>query len=232
MRLFLSAALILSILARDGICQKSADTGGESDGKRIFWIIPNFSTSPTLKQYRPLSAGEKFKIARQDTLDPGAFALAALFAGASQASNSNPSFGQGAQGYAHYFGTAYGDLLIAGYLTEGVYPTLLHQDPRYFRRGSGRVLSRLFYSVGQIFLTHGDSGGTQFNFSELAGTSSAIAISTSYYPENRNAADVASRVGIQFGIDMATNVLKEFAPDLGRKFSHRHGKQEIWNNGP
>ena len=35
-------------------------------------------------------------------------------------------------------------------MTEEITPTVLHQDPRYFRRGKGRALARLGYSMGQI----------------------------------------------------------------------------------
>jgi hypothetical protein len=137
-------------------------------------------------------------------------------------SNSNPSFGQGVKGFAHYFGTSYGDYFIGDYMTEAIYPTFLHQDPRYFRRGTGSVVSRLAYSAGQIFLTHGDSGRTQFNFSEVAGNSTAVAISMAYYPENRDIGDAVSKLGVQLGVDMAANIVKEFAPDIGRKFTHKH----------
>jgi hypothetical protein len=212
----------LGIFAGPAICQQTANPDDSENSKRIFWIIPNFRTSPTLLEYKPITPGEKFKIARQDSFDRGTVALALLFAGEAQLNNSNRSFGQGVEGYAHYFGTAYGDFVIGNYMTEGVYPTILHQDPRYFRRGRGSFVSRLGYSAGQIFLTHGDSGHTQFNFSEIAGNSTAVAISMAYYPENRNAGDAASKLGVQLGVDMVANILKEFAPDLGHKFSHKH----------
>ena len=77
-------------------------------------------------------------------------------------------------------------------MTEAIYPSLLHQDPRYFRRGKGSGLSRLGYSMGQIFRTHQDSGRMNFNFSEIVGNSTAIAISTSYYSSNRTAHDAVS----------------------------------------
>ena len=211
---------ILSVFSRPALCQQTDDPDEVSD-KRIFWIIPNFRTSPTLREYKPLTTGEKFTIARQDAFDRGTVALALLFAGEAQLNNSNPSFGHGVPGFARYFGTSYGDYLIGDFMTEGIYPTLLHQDPRYFRRGTGSVLSRLGYSAGQIFLTHGDSGRTQFNFSEVAGNSTAVAISMAYYPENRDVGDAVSKLGVQLGVDMAANILKEFAPDIGRKFHHK-----------
>lgn len=191
------------------------------NSKHIFWIIPNFRTSPTLLEYKPISAREKFKIAGQDSWDRGTLALAAIFAGEAQLSNADPSFGHGVEAYGRYLGTAYGDFVIGNYMTEGIFPTILHQDPRYFRRGKGRFLTRLGYSAGQIFLTHGDSGHTQFNFSEVVGNSTAVAISMAYYPENRDTEDAVMKLGAQLGVDMAVNIIKEFAPDITRKFSHK-----------
>ena len=190
----------------------------ETSDKRVLWLIPNYRTSPTLANYKPLTTRQKFKVAKDDTFDRGTIVLAALFAGESQLKNSDPSFGQGAQGYGHYFATSYADLIIGDYMTEAIYPTLFHQDPRYFRRGKGSGMSRLGYAVGQIFSTHNDSGHSQFNYSEIVGNASAVAISTAYYPGGRDVGDAVSKLGVQLGVDMASNVLKEFWPDLHKKF--------------
>jgi hypothetical protein len=208
----------------------AADTTGSAsvalqpqpqESKRIFGIIPNNRTSPSLKDYRPLSPKEKFEIARQDSFDRGTVVLAAAFAGYDQLTNANRPFGQGLPGYGRYFGASYGDFVIGNYMSEAIFPALLHQDPRYFRRGVGSGWSRLAYSVGQIFWTHTDSDRTQFNYSEILGNSTAVAISNTYYQANRSVADSASTLGIQIGVDMASNVLKEFWPDVNRKFRHR-----------
>src|SRR5581483_50077 len=98
-------------------------------------------------------------------------------------------------------GAAYGDLVIGDYMSEAVFPTLLHQDPRYFRLGTGSKWSRLGYATAQIFRTHRDSGRTQFNYSEILGNSAAVAISRSYYADNRTAGDAASSLGVQLGFD-------------------------------
>ncbi len=207
------SALILMLTAAPALCQTAApdpNAPDDSQPKHIFLIIPNFRTSPTLADYKPLKVSEKFKIARLDSFDRGTIALAAAFAGEAQLSNSNPSFGQGVKGYEHYFGTAYADFVIGNYLTEGLYPSLLHQDPRFFRKGKGSKLSRLGYAAGQIFWTHNDSGRGQFNYSELAGNSTAVAISMAYYPENRDVKDGISKLGSQLAVDMISNILKEF----------------------
>ena len=204
-------------------------TTEEADGqapKHVLWIIPNFRTSPGLQNYKPLAPKEKFRIAAQDTFDRGTFALGAVSAAFSMNSKSEPSFGQGVEGYAHYWVTAYADYAIGNYMTEAIYPTLLHQDPRYFRRGSGSAMSRLGSAVGQIFWTHTDSGGRQFNYSEIAGNSTAVAISMAYYPGSRTASDALSQLGAQVGVDMAANIVKEFWPNGGRKRGkHASGSQ-------
>jgi hypothetical protein len=185
---------------------------GQQPPKHVLWIIPNFRTSPSLTEYKPLSVREKFSIAAQDSFDRGTIALAAAFAGEGQLTAKNPSFGQGVEGYAHRLATSYADFAVGDYMTEAIFPTILHQDPRYFRRGTGSPLSRFGYAVGQIFVTHSDSGGKQFNYSEILGNSAAVAVSQSYYPDNRKASDAASSLAIQIGVDAASNVLKEFWP--------------------
>jgi len=210
--------------AAAGAPAPATDTAPHVD-KHILGIIPNFRTSPTLDPYAPISAGEKFKIARQDSFDRGTFLLAAAFAGEDQLSNDNRAYGQGVEGYAQYFGAEYANFAIGNYMTEAIFPTILHQDPRYFRRGKGSGMSRLGYSMGQIFWTHQDSGRHNFNFSEIFGNAAAVAISTSYYKDNRTAHDAATSEALQVGVDMATNVLKEFWPDFDRKFRRKHSDE-------
>ncbi len=197
----------------------------QAGNKRILLIIPNYRTSPSLTPYIPLTAKQKFKLATDDSLDPDTFALAAIFAGESELSNSNPSFGHGPKGFGHYFATTSADFAIGNYMSEAVFPVILHEDPRYFRKGSGTGWSRLGYAAGQIFRTHTDSNGSQFNFSEFLGNSAAVAISNAYYPESRNFQDNITKLGIQIGLDMLGNISKEFWPDIMKKFSRKHASQ-------
>lgn len=190
--------------------------------KRILWIIPNYRTYPSLKEYKPIPAKEKFHIALQDSFDPGTPILAAVFGGEGQLTHATPEFGQGVAGFARYTATSYADLVIGDYMTEAIFPTMLHQDPRYFRKGEGSGLSRLGYAVGQIFWTHGDRGGGQFNFSEIGGNSAAVGLSNLYNPGSHNASTAFSKLGLQIGVDMVSNILKEFWPDLDRKFARKH----------
>jgi len=217
---YVPAVFLGSIIVQASFCQQPA-ANAVPEHKRILWIIPNYRTSPTLTNYKPLTTKGKFELAARDAFDPGTILLGAAIGGISQARNDSPSFGQGAAGYGRYFGTAYGDLAIGDFMTGAIYPSLLHQDPRYFRRGTGSGFSRLAYAMGQVVWTHTDSGGTQFNYSEILGNSTAVAISNAYYPDHRDAGSAAGRLGVQLGLDAAGNILKEFWPDMYRKFGHK-----------
>jgi hypothetical protein len=221
-RVFL--AVFFSVVSSSALGQQTSLTpiSDQPEDKRIFWIIPNYRTSPSLHPYEPLTTKEKFKIATEDSFDRGTAALAVLFAGEAQLTNATPAFGQGVKGYARYLGTSYADFVIGDMMTEAVYPAVLHQDPRYFRRGTGSGWSRLATAAGQILWTHTDSDHGQFNFSEIMGNSTAVAISTAYYPDNRTATNAISKLGVQLGVDMASNILKEFWPDINRKLSRNH----------
>ena len=198
-----------------------AEGQDEQAHKRIFGIIPNNRTSPTLTDYQPLTPKDKFKVALDDSFDPGTFVLAALFAADAQLTNATPSFGHGVSAYSRYYAASLTDFIVGDLMTEAVYPAVFRQDPRYFRRGAGGGWARLGYAVGQIFWTHTDAGGTQFNFSEVAGNATAVAIGNAYYPDSRTLSSNVSKLGLQLGVDVIANILKEFSPDLDRRFT-RH----------
>ena len=188
--------------------------------KRVFGVLPNYRTASASAVYMPITTTQKFTIASKDSFDYPLVGLAAIIAAYGQLDNSNPSFGQGWAGYGKRVGTSYADQAIGNMMTEGIYPTLLHEDPRYFRRGYGSARSRLLYAASRVFITRTDSGGTRFNFSEVLGNATSSAISNAYYPDNRNAIDNVEKLGSQIGIDAASQVLKEFWPDIKRKFFH------------
>ena len=194
----------------------------EPPPRRILGIFPNHNASPCLSPYVPISTKDKFKIASEDAFDPGAIVLAALTGGASQLFNSNRPFGQEASGYGRYVSAAYANHVIGDFLTEGVYPSLLHQDPRYFRKGSGSTSARVRYALSRVFRTQTDCGRTAFNYSRVLGASSTVAISSLYYANHRDAAASAIGFGVRLGGTMAANILKEFWPDLSRELSRKH----------
>ena len=190
--------------------------------KRIFGVLPNYRTANETAVYTPITTKQKFTIASKDSFDYPLVLLAGAIAGLGQLTNQNPSFGQGMEGYGKRLGTGYADQAIGNMMTEGIFPSLLHEDPRYFRRGRGSVWSRTWYAASRVFVTRTDSGGRRFNFSEVLGNATGAAIANAYEPDGRNAADNAEKWIEQIGIDSVSQILKEFWPDVKHKFFQRH----------
>ena len=128
------------------------------------------------------------------------------------------------KGYARRYGTALADQVIGNMMTESFMPSLLHQDPRYFRLGKqrGTVVHRMVYAATRIFVAPSDSGHKEFNYSEWLGNGAAVAISNAYYPDTRTVSDNVERLGIACATDAFSQVMKEFWPDVKHWLFHRH----------
>jgi hypothetical protein len=183
-------------------------------------VLPNYRTANSTAVYMPITVQQKFTIGFKDSFDYPLLGLAAVIAAWGQADNSHPEFGQGWAGYGRRVGTAYADQAIGNMMTESIFPSLLREDPRYFRRGYGSVWSRTFYAATRVFVTKTDAGGTRFNFSELLGNATGTAISNLYYPDDHSVGDNVQKLGSQIGIDAVSQVLKEFWPDIKHKLFH------------
>ena len=202
--------------------QHEQETGTSKD--RLFWTMPNFLTMEDAEKIPPLTSGQKFKVVGRSLIDPFEFVLIGFVAGLDQASDSNPSYGQGAEGYGKRYALAYADNAIENFMASAVLPSLLHQYPRYYQLGNGGFLKRAGHAISRVVITRTDSGKSQFNYSEVFGAGMAAAISTySYHPrEDRGFGTVANVWGTQIGWDVGTYMIKEFWPDLRRKHHKDH----------
>ena len=201
------------------------------EDKRIFGVLPNNRTTEDSIPFRPITAKQKITIAFKDSFDWPVFPTAGAFAALYQIENQNPSFGQGMAGYAKRLSTAYGDQMIGNMMTEGFVPGIFHQDPRYFRMGTGSVLRRTLHAITAIEVARMDSGRRTFNFSEWGGNSVAVAVSNAYYPDTRDWHDNLQRLLVACGTDTFSNVLKEFWPDVKRKFQKHHDQDPLLSTG-
>lgn len=196
----------------------------DDDSQRIFGVLPNYTTVENPHAgFEPLTLKEKFILFAKQTYDPGTLAGAAAGAGMSQAQNGDPRYGVGAGPYAERFGAAMTDLTTQNFFQGVFLAGILHEDPRYFRRGPEYGFwNRLGYAVSRVFITRTDRGTDRFNYSGIIGMSMGIALSNAYYPASSvNGTETASRFGTSLAASAFYNILPEFWPDIRQKLFHR-----------
>ena len=149
--------------------------------QRVLGVFPNFYTS-YIWNAEPLTSAQKFQLAWRTSIDPVTFLGTGAIAGIQQWQDDFKGYGQGAQGYAKRYGASYvtgfSNTLIAG----AILPSVLHQDPRYFYKGTGSIVSRALYAISTVVICKGDNGRWQPNYSNVLGNLAAGGISNIYYP--------------------------------------------------
>jgi Carboxypeptidase regulatory-like domain len=160
-----------------------------AEKQRVFGIIPNFYAS-YIWNAAPLSAGQKFRLALRTTTDPVSIATPALVAGFEMPQNDFPGYGPGARGFARRFGASYADGLTSTMFAGAILPSILHQDPRYFYKGTGSITSRALYAMSTVVICKGDAGRWQPNYSNVLGNLASAGISNTYYPSSNRGAQL------------------------------------------
>jgi len=177
--------------------------------QRVFGVIPNFYVSYE-NDPAPLTAKMKFSLALKVSTDPVTAAGVLLVASAKQAGDT-PNYGQGWAAYGKRLGVTatdgFSDIMIGG----AILPSLLHQDPRYFYQGTGTNKSRVLHALTTPFVTRGDYGQRQPNYSTIGGDLASAAISNAYYPaSNRGVGLFLGNFLIATGQRAAANLAQEF----------------------
>jgi Carboxypeptidase regulatory-like domain len=177
--------------------------------QRVFGIIPNFYVTYDAHPV-PLTTKLKYRLAFKADTDPvtffGIFFMATIY----QAGDI-PNYGQGWDAYFQRVGAGLADTTTDIFLGGAVFPSLLHQDPRYFYQGTGTKKSRLLHAMSSPYICKGDNGKTQPNYSSLGGDLASGAISNLYYPDSdRGAGLVFQGFAITTGVRTVNAILQEF----------------------
>src|SRR5215471_6805889 len=177
--------------------------------QRVLGFIPNIFV--TYEPHpEPLTARMKFHLAYKGLTHPTFFAFEALWAGVEQAGHMT-DYPQGARGYGERFGANLASGASEGLFANAILPSLLHQDPRYFYRGSGTKGSRAWHAVLAPFVCQGDNGKLQPNYSQMGGSLISAALSNTYYPDSqRGPGLVFTNFGTSMGLHVALGLAQEF----------------------
>jgi hypothetical protein len=189
----------------------------QEEHQHLLGFIPYFNTVNG-DTAPPLSPRQKFELAFKRSITPLTFVGAAIIAGIGQAENDFPKYGQGAQGYGKRFGAQYTDTFDSNMIGSAILPVILHQDPRYYRMGTGGFRKRFWYSLSAAVRTKGDDGNWQPGFSTILGSFAAGGISNLYFPSpNRGAGLTFERGSLQIAERALSVILDEFLPDIQQR---------------
>ncbi len=182
----------------------------EEESQRVLGVIPNFYSS--FDQHAvPMNAKQKFQLAFRSEIDPMTFAGAAAIAGAEEYRKIYPGYGTGFSGFGKRFAAQYANDFDSRMIGSAVLPSLFHQDPRYFYKGTGTIRSRALYAIKSAFICRGDNGKPEFDVSHIGGDFAAGALSNLYYPEPNEGASLIFTNGlIEIGGMAGTNLIREF----------------------
>lgn len=196
----------------------------EEEKQRLLGILPDFYVS-YVWDAAPLNTKQKYSLALRDTLDPTTFIGVSIGAGIQQARNSFPGFGQGAAGYGKRWGALFANGRTSDFLSRAVFPSMFHQDPRYFYQGSaGTPWSRTKHAIAYAFVARSDSGRLMPNYSLFLGNLSSGALSNVYYPDSSRGA------GLVFE-NAALGFLGRINQNLAHEFVFRHLTKHVPGKG-
>ncbi|MFL6452150.1 MAG: hypothetical protein ACJ746_31465 [Bryobacteraceae bacterium] len=190
--------------------------------KRLLGVIPNFRADQYHEQYIPLSTAQKFEIARHDSFDWPNYLLLVGYAAQTQMSSEAGHHKNVGVGFRDSYVRSVADQVAGSYITEAILPSLLHEDPRFFRLGSGTFRHRAFHATSAVMINRRDNGTRGFAYSEMLGNAGSVALSNLYYSEDRSASNALERYSMTIGNDMISNLLTEFWPDIRRRLTRIH----------
>ena len=164
---------------------------------------------------------------RSSFLNPGAYITTGIGAAITQASeedqpqkSTGDRFADGLSRFAISFGTRTTRTLLG----SGVYPSLFKQDPRYRPSDKKKFGARTAHAISRVFVTDGDNGKSQPNYSRLAGNLSAAALANIWERDTpgrdrTGTRPTLRRFGISVGVDAINFIIfQEFWPDIKRVF--------------
>lgn len=166
----------------------------------------------TGKPIPPLASRQKFELAARSIASPTFLIRSAFVTGFDEAASVGPDYGPGAGGAAELFGYNATSLASTDFFSQGLVPVLFHQDPRYFRKGSGSVKSRIGWAARSEFVAFSDKGTRMPNYGVILGYFISTALSDSYLPpRNVSVGKTFEGYSIKLASGWGFNILHEYS---------------------
>jgi hypothetical protein len=164
---------------------------------------------------KPLSTKQKLQLSVSESLSLAAVGGAAFSAGLSQARDSLPGYGQGAEGYGKRFGAAIATSSSTQFFGTFLFASAFGQDPRFFVRQNSTLRQSIRSGLRRLVITRTDQGGERLNTSGLMGPMAAQALANTYLPdEERTAGRTFQRYGTYLALRAGVNIAKQYWPTI------------------
>ncbi len=202
------------------ISEISAAQVSLEEKQRVLGFFPNFY-AVYVWDAAPLTSRQKFSMAWRQMIDPVTFGAVGFVSAFQQSQNDFKGYGQGTKGYSKRYAAGYTDGFTSTMLGQAILPSLLHQDPRYFVKGTGTIRSRAFYAIASTVICKDDRGRWKPNYSNVLGNVASAGISNLYYPASSRQGgsltvenSLIGTAGGAFGTLMQEFVLRRMTPNV------------------
>lgn len=191
---------------------------------------------PNAPSYVGLTSRQKFDlfVHRSHSFDTITGALSDSIT--AQITGAYPTFGGGMAGYGKRLEAATVGAESASFLGTFVFPTLFHQDPRYFRSDQISISDRLAYAASRVLIGRSDDGRSVINTSLILSQFAQAAVSNAFIPyRNKTVSSTMENALTGLGSVAQARILNEFWPDIMRFVTRHEPKtvqhwQDSWNN--
>ena len=148
---------------------------------------------------------------------------AVLSSGYEQLTDGDPKYGSDSAAFGQRFGAAVLRETSMRFFSDSLFPTITHEDPRYYRKAHGGVVKRGLYAAERVFVIRRNSGDLGINYSDTLGHLAAAALTPTYYPApSANGRVVVTTWAVSLAGDAGGNLFLEFWPDVRDAVFHRH----------
>jgi hypothetical protein len=195
----------------------------------LFYPYQRFLTSNVVI---PMTWEQKGYLALHNLTDPANIGTILGISAITVASDSHSAYGPGLEGFGKSVGVSLLQDATGQFFGAFTIPSLVRQDPRYFRMPHAPFTKRLIYSISRTVISRSDAGKSMPNYATLLNYPIGAELSNFYVPGvQTDAKSTATRVLTGYALDPVNNIINEFLPDLA---SHVHVQiifvQRIINN--
>ena len=183
--------------------------------------------SPAERPFVPLSDRQKFDRFLRSMYSPYTIFNGLYDATWDQATGGKARYGGGFEGWGDRFGSSVAATASRQFFGTFLFPSVFHQDPRYFAMYHGSVWKRFVHAVSRTAFTKGDDGHTQLDVSTFLAIGATETLQNTWLPPGDRGFDhTLTRIVGSLQGTATSYLVREFSPDLIHLFK-RHSPKPL-----